>query len=200
MHSEREHLDDVAASPARSRRPADETAAGPSLLGSAIGNAAFTQLIRPSVLRKELRTQGAGPLDPDIGDAIAAQAGGGSPLAEPVRADMESHLGYDLSPVRVHTDATAGTLNRAVQAEAFTAGTDVFFQPGAYDPGSSSGRELLAHELTHVVQQSTGAAGPDSRVSSPQDSSEVEARAVGREVVSRQPAEETELEDSDSEG
>src|SRR4030095_4569821 len=88
----------------------------------------------------------------------------------------------DLSPVRVHTDGAAATLNRAVQAEAFTTGTDIFFAPGRYDPSSSAGRGLLAHELTHVVQQSSGAGGPGGTVSHPDDPAELEAAAVADQV------------------
>ncbi|EIV92970.1 DUF4157 domain-containing protein [Frankia sp. QA3] len=136
-----------------------------------------------AVLRSALRSQGAGPLDPEIGDAIEGRRGAGAPLPEPVRAEMEGHLGVDLSPVRVHTDAAAATLNRAVQAEAFTTGTDVFFAPGRYDPASAAGRGLLAHELTHVVQQSTGAGGPGGTVSHPDDPAELEAAAIGAQVA-----------------
>ena len=80
-------------------------------------------------------------------------------MADPVREDMESHLGADLSGVRVHTDGNADRLNRSVQAEAFTSGSDVYFKSGKYSPESSDGRKLLAHELTHVVQQGTGQTG-----------------------------------------
>jgi hypothetical protein len=55
--------------------------------------------------------------------------------------------------VRVHTDAQSDSLNKSIQAKAFTTGSDIFFSKGAYDPGSQSGQELLGHELTHVVQQ-----------------------------------------------
>jgi hypothetical protein len=143
--------------------------------GGAAGGAAL--------LRSALRSQGAGPLDPETADAIEARRGAGSPLAEPVRAEMEGHLGVDLSAVRVHTDGAAATLNRAVQAEAFTTGTDVFFAPGRYDPSTRAGRGLLAHELTHVVQQSSGAGGPGGTVSHPDDPAELEAAAVADQVA-----------------
>jgi hypothetical protein len=136
-----------------------------------------------ALLRSALRSQGAGPLDPETADAIEARRGAGSPLAEPVRADMEGHLGVDLSAVRVHTDGAAATLNRAVQAEAFTTGTDVFFAPGRYDPSTPAGRGLLAHELTHVVQQSSGAGGPGGTVSHPDDPAELEAATVADQVA-----------------
>ncbi len=62
-------------------------------------------------------------------------------------------MGSDFSRVKVHTDQTADTLNRSIQARAFTTGNDVFFRQGEYNPQSRGGQELIAHELTHVVQQ-----------------------------------------------
>src|SRR5205814_9311657 len=67
-------------------------------------------------------------------------------------------FGIDFSNVRVHSDAKADTLNRSLNAKAFTLGHDIFFSRGAYQPGSVGGNRLLAHELTHVVQQSSRAA------------------------------------------
>lgn len=83
-----------------------------------------------------------------------ATAGGsaGVPLPPDVRAEMESAFGADFSAVRIHVDDEA----ERVGAEAFTQGTDIHFAPGLYDPESAAGRELLGHELAHVVQQSQG--------------------------------------------
>jgi hypothetical protein len=93
----------------------------------------------------------------EVGGSIESQIrnarGGGQPLPENVRAPMENAFGTDFSGVRVHTDSSANTLNRSVQAKAFTTGSDLFFSSGTYQPHSQSGQELLAHELTHVVQQ-----------------------------------------------
>ena len=80
----------------------------------------------------------------------------GQPLPGSVRDFFEPRFGYDFSQVRVHTDTESDTLNHALNACAFTTGQDIFFRQRAYSPGSSSGRELLAHELTHVVQQGLG--------------------------------------------
>ena len=89
----------------------------------------------------------------DLESRINAIGGGGQPLPASTRAFFEPRFGYDFSQVRAHTDAEADTLNRALNARAFTAGQDIFFRQGAYNLGSRQGRELLAHELTHVVQQ-----------------------------------------------
>ena len=59
----------------------------------------------------------------------------------------------DFSAVRVHTNAESNTLNQKLNSRAFTTGKDIYFRQGEYNPGSSAGRELLAHEMTHVVQQ-----------------------------------------------
>jgi hypothetical protein len=159
-------------------------------LAGTIGNAAFTRVVQgastPAVDRAGPRSQGAGPLDPEIAGDIEAARGGGQPLADPVRADMQQSLGVDLSAVRIHADPRADALTRSVQAEAFTTGTDVFFRSGAYQPDSSDGRRLLGHELTHVVQQTSGQV-EGGRVSHPDDAHEVEARSVG-DTVAASPA------------
>lgn len=77
----------------------------------------------------------------------------GAPLANDTRAFMESSFGHDFSKVRVHTDARADASARAVNALAYTVGHDIGFRTGQYDPATTRGRRLLAHELTHVVQQ-----------------------------------------------
>lgn len=79
--------------------------------------------------------------------------GSGSPLPGGVKSQMESGFGTDFSNVRVHTDSNAVQLNREVGAQAFTHGSDVYFNEGKFNPGSKSGQRLIAHELTHTVQQ-----------------------------------------------
>lgn len=160
-------------------RPTEKSTPGPDAgLPSQIGNRAFTSLIQRSST-----SQGAGPLDPEIADEIKAEKGGGRPLDDTTRTDMEGHLGTDLSGVRVHTGGTADQLNRSVQAEAFTTGNDVFFKDGKYAPETTDGRGLLAHELTHVVQQRSGPVNGGGQVSHPDDAHEVEAKSVGDAVA-----------------
>jgi hypothetical protein len=108
---------------------------------------------------------GGGQVSTEVEDAIHGLAGRGAPLGEPVRDFMEPRFGADFSAVRVHTDAAAQLLARAVSAQAFTVGRNVVFGAGQYAPDTSSGRRLIAHELTHVVQQgaaSQAMARPDS--------------------------------------
>jgi Domain of unknown function (DUF4157) len=78
---------------------------------------------------------------------------GGQPLSPSVKEPMERAFGADFGGVRVHTGAQADRLARSIQAKAFTTGQDVYFRQGAYEPGSRGGKELIAHEMTHVVQQ-----------------------------------------------
>jgi hypothetical protein len=95
---------------------------------------------------------------------------------------MESAFGTDFGGVRVHTDSSADSLNQALSARAFTTGQDIFFRQGEYSPGSSSGKELLAHELTHVVQQ-TGGIQAKLVVGAPGDTYEQEADQVASAVT-----------------
>lgn len=97
-------------------------------------------------------------LDPETEQRIESQRGTGQPLAEDVRADMDARFGEDFSAVQIHTDAEAADLAAKLGARAFTVGRDIFFAAGEYAPETDAGRELLAHELTHVVQQGTGLA------------------------------------------
>jgi hypothetical protein len=91
---------------------------------------------------------------------LATDKGGGNPLPDEVRTFMEPRFGADFSGVRVHTGNEAVQMNQELSAQAFTHGQDIYLGTGRYDPGSSTGKRLLAHELTHVVQQ--GAAGPQN--------------------------------------
>src|SRR5215470_12360814 len=98
-------------------------------------------------------TEGEGDVMPNVERAIESSRGGGQSLDSGIQKQMGRALNADFSGVRVHTDAGADGLNRSLSAKAFTTGRDIYFRQGEYNPGSSSGRELLAHELTHVVQQ-----------------------------------------------
>ena len=90
---------------------------------------------------------------PDIESQIHSPRGAGQPLDPTTRSFMEPRFGRDLDDIRIHTNATANRLARSIQAEAFTTGRDVVFNSGQYNPHSATGKHLLAHELTHVVQQ-----------------------------------------------
>ncbi len=90
----------------------------------------------------------------ELESSIQQARSGGQTLADNVRQPMEQAFGADFSGVKVHTDTQADQLNQSIQARAFATGQDVFFRQGEYNPSSREGQELIAHELTHVVQQS----------------------------------------------
>ncbi|MEM0980964.1 MAG: DUF4157 domain-containing protein [Cyanobacteria bacterium P01_H01_bin.58] len=93
-------------------------------------------------------------VQPGVEDAIQRAEGHGQAIAPHVRMPLEDSFGMDFSPVRIHTDNEGDRLSRSLQANAFTTGQDIFFRQGAYAPETPGGKHLLAHELTHVVQQS----------------------------------------------
>ena len=102
----------------------------------------------------------SGDVSPDEDVSGAVNGGllsGGQALDAETRGFMEPRFGHDFSQVRIHTDSKASDSTEAVSARAYTVGTDIAFRSGEYNPGSSQGKQLLAHELTHVVQQ--GGAG-----------------------------------------
>ncbi|WP_055074296.1 DUF4157 domain-containing protein [Pseudanabaena sp. 'Roaring Creek'] len=94
-----------------------------------------------------------GEAEPDLEASIQTARGGGQSLDPHLQTKMGQAMGADFSSVRVHTDSRSDQLNKSIQAKAFTTGRDVFFRQGAYNPSSKGGQELIAHELTHVVQQ-----------------------------------------------
>ena len=116
------------------------------------------------------------PLAPQAPEARNA----GARLDRPTRARMERLLGHSFDDVRVHDDARAGEDARVQRSRAYTIGSDITFAPGAYAPRTDAGRRLIAHELTHVVQQRRGAAQRLERPAS--DAVEHEARGAADAV------------------
>jgi len=114
------------------------------------------ELQAKSILQRRAAIAG-GEATNDLDTAINSARGSGQPLDAGLQRSMGQAMGADFSGVKVHTDAQSDQLNQSIQAKAFTTGQDVFFRQGAYDPGSRGGQELIAHELTHVVQQNGGA-------------------------------------------
>lgn len=139
---------------------------------------------------------GGGPLLP--ADELAASvqsvvgSGGGQALDETTRSFMESRFAHNFGQVRVHTDAEAARSARSARAFAYTVGSDIVFAAGRYAPQTDEGRHLLAHELTHVVQQSAGpvAGTPLSNgltISDPSDSDEQAAAVNAHSVLREEP-------------
>jgi outer membrane protein OmpA-like peptidoglycan-associated protein len=88
---------------------------------------------------------------------LKSNAGNGNALASRVQAQMENGFGADFSDINIHTDNRAVQMNQELGAQAFTFGKNIFFNEGKYDPQSNSGKTLLAHELTHTIQQGASA-------------------------------------------
>jgi Domain of unknown function (DUF4157) len=105
-----------------------------------------------SLFRRRSGTGGT-TVTPEFENSIQAAQGRGRPLASNLRGPMERAFGENFGSVRVHADAYSDRLNRSIRAQAFTVGQDIFFRHNEYQPQSRGGQVLLAHELSHVVQQ-----------------------------------------------
>ncbi|MBE2200885.1 MAG: DUF4157 domain-containing protein [Anaerolinea sp.] len=135
----------------------------------------------PAQERLRERPSGAAPAGPTanilaLHDQAGNQAvnellrnGNGRPLDASVRAFMESRFNHDFSQVRVHTDAAAAQSTDSINANAYTVGADIVFGPGKFNVQTTAGRQLLAHELAHVVQQSRGGAPPELNAAAPHE-------------------------------
>jgi len=106
-------------------------------------------------------------MSPETEAGIRSIRGGGTPMPESLRSYFEPRFGQDFGSVRLHTDGRAGGLAQSIGARAFTVGGDIAFAPGQYAPESTEGKRLIAHELTHVVQQGYGGEQAVQRQSAP---------------------------------
>jgi Domain of unknown function (DUF4157) len=147
------------------------------------GNAAVVQLLAEADEAETHEAEAPSPVLDVVGH------GGGQPLDDRTRRGMELALGTDLSDVRIHNDAAASASASAVQAHAYTVGNDVVFGSGLYRPDSPDGQHMLAHELTHVVQQRSGPVegtptGDGVAVSDPSDRFEQAAETNAERIMS----------------
>jgi outer membrane protein OmpA-like peptidoglycan-associated protein len=155
--------------------------------GRHTGNGGECAECRKKRLGLQRRAVGDGP---DVAPPIVHEVlrSPGRPLDDETRSLMESRFGHDFSGVRVHTNSPAAESARAVDALAYTAGEHVAFGDGQYAPGTSAGRWLLAHELTHVVQQGVSGAPAVARaglgVGATDDAAEREAVRVAGQIAS----------------
>lgn len=142
-----------------------------------------------SVQRFLAQRSGGGPteIEEETAVSINNQRGSGQNLDEGMSAKAGQTLGQDFSNVTIHTDSQSDQLSQQLGAKAFTTGSDIFFSEGAYSPGSDEGQRLIAHELTHVVQQ--GASPPSVQgkmsVNDPNDQYEAEADHVAEQVMAQ---------------
>lgn len=121
-----------------------------------------------------------GPLSGELAGRIQGKRGSGTSLDDGMRTNMEAGFGTSFKDVRVHTDSEADTLNRSISAKAFTTGNDIFFRKDT----SPSDSTLLAHELTHVVQQRSMSGGGTMTVGPAGDSHEQHADTMASAVTS----------------
>ena len=147
----------------------------------------FDEYVNRTLARKKASDQAMGEVPPIVYDVLRSP---GQPLDIDTRSFFEPRFGQDFSSVRVHTDSQAAQSASAVNALAYTVGSDLVFASGQFDPRSKSGRQLLAHELTHVVQQSQSAASLQSKIThdSQGSSAEREAEAAEQAVLSDIPS------------
>ncbi|WP_445633107.1 eCIS core domain-containing protein [Nostoc sp. DSM 114161] len=121
---------------------------------------------KPQLMVQRQEAIGGGEASTELASAINSAKGSGQPLDAGLQQSMGQAMGADFSGVSVHTNKQSDQLNQSIQAKAFTTEQDVFFRQGAYEPGSREGQELIAHELTHVVQQNGEAVQRKSEASS----------------------------------
>ena len=95
----------------------------------------------------------SGKLSDSVSQRLYARKGKGEPMSDNVQNFMQQHFQRDFSDVRVHKDPEAASISQQVHAQAFALGKDIYFNQGKFSPENSEGKRLLAHELTHVVQQ-----------------------------------------------
>lgn len=120
--------------------------------------------VSPSAQNKSLRNPQAGQ---SLSNRIKASSGNGRPLSLQAKQKMEGAFGADFGKVLIHTGTEAIQMNKELHSQAFAHGTDIYFNRGKYRPETNSGQHLLAHELTHVVQQNPGSAGTVQRACLP---------------------------------
>lgn len=147
------------------------------------GNAAVRRMLVQRRVDAPAGVEG-GAIDEEVTSQINGARGSGTTLDSGVAQRLGETMGHDFSDVHVHTDPQADSLNRSLSAKAFTTGSDIFFQQGAYQPSSSEGQHLLAHELTHVVQQSGSSPSGPLTLGPAEDSYEHEADSVASQAMS----------------
>ena len=108
---------------------------------------------KKTIMRKAENGNPGMHVSSSFASSLNASKGGGSSLPKGTRSFMEKAFSTDFSAVRMHTDSQATEMSKGINAKAFTYGNDIYFREGQYNPGSNEGKQLLAHELTHVMQQ-----------------------------------------------
>lgn len=165
-------------------READQTAARVMRKGVLQRKCAHCEDEEEQARRMQRQETGAGPASapPIVHDVLNSP---GRPLDEGVRSFLEPRFGHDFSGVRIHTDSRAAESARSVNALAYTVGRDIVFASGQFVPESPAGKRLLAHELTHVVQQQQWG-GPASMAANPAPGATLPLIASGHSPAERE--------------
>ena len=108
---------------------------------------------RKPVMRKTATGNSGMSVSSSFASSLNASKGSGFPLPQGTRSFMENAFSTDFSKVKIHTDSQAAELNNGINAKAFTYGSDIYFNSNQYSSNTDEGKQLLTHELTHVVQQ-----------------------------------------------
>jgi Domain of unknown function (DUF4157) len=149
------------------------------------GNMMQGKVEKEMVQKKEIN-QNVPPTAKLIEQDLSASKGQGSEMSDTVRQDMEAGFGVDLSNVRIHTGDAAVKMNKSLQAKAFTHGHDIYFNEGRYNPLTREGRILLAHELTHTVQQNGATSLPSQTLQRAEDNAELEKELAAADNAAKQ--------------
>ncbi|MGC9524634.1 MAG: DUF4157 domain-containing protein, partial [Limnospira sp.] len=131
-------------------------------------------------LQRQAKGDGSFVANSHIANRIIRRKGRGVPMPEPAREFMESRFENDFSRVRLHTDSEAVQLSHNLRAKAFTHENDIYFNAGQYNPNSAGGRRLLAHELTHTIQQTGARVQPKLRGDRTSKINRIKRKAIGR--------------------
>jgi Domain of unknown function (DUF4157)/Calpain family cysteine protease len=148
-----QEADQVAADVVKQIHLPDTANASNQILQDSMASKTNVALSTKKLVQCKSQTTDNDVVSDNVETAIECAKGGGQPLEENIQKSMEQAFNQDFSSVRIHTNDKADELNQAIQARAFTTGQDIFFRRGEYNPRSLEGQTLIAHELTHTVQQ-----------------------------------------------
>jgi len=167
-----------------SEREADRIA------GEVMATPAVPAVVGASSRIQRFAGQATGPMDAVPDSVNRTLANPGRPLERALRQDMEQRFGYGFSDVHVHVGDQAERSAHDVGADAYAVGRDIVFGAGKYEPGTAAGKHLLAHELTHVIQQ-TGSTGSSSAAAASKNRRLARYRSKGKDTIAFDAANET---------
>jgi hypothetical protein len=145
------------------------------------GNSYVQRVVEDVQNKRGMPGRLVGLSQPDMVEEVQQRKDSGSELPDNPREKLEDHFATDLSEVRVHTGSESEALNRELNAQAFTVGSDIFMAENKYNPDSTEGQGLLAHELTHVGQQTGFTSQGVQREGMPEEEEQVQRQELPEE-------------------